>query len=271
MRSGPTLLVCLCVVLAGCGTTSTGGGARTVNPALADTPTASPTPEPWSGPPGVTQSSVDVRELASAHGQALANRSVTVELTTRRTWSNGTTLSAGTQRSYADGERQFYRWNASAVPYRIAGDRTADVAYWQNDTVAVRRWGLENGSAEYEVYDDRPLDGLAVRFDPTGEQTVLALLEPHDLSYDGTVTNGEETLYRLVATGSDRSTSSQRSDVNVRVLVTEAGIIRSIGVRYQITVNGQPVLVGVQFVVSDLSDTTVPRPPWVNETLANAD
>lgn len=280
MRPPVALLVCLCVVLAGCGAGGSGfgggdgDGARTVNPALAGTPTASPTPTAVPSapePPGVGRSTVDARSLAAAHSAALANRSLTVRIDSRRVSASGTTLLNSTQLSYAAGERQLYRSVVTETPYRRAGALTFNVSSWRNGTVAVRRQEYENGTARYGIVDPGDHEGRPLDFDPTGARVVADLLGQYNLTYGGVVERDGERLHLITEATADQRYQPLRSNVSVRALVTDEGVVRSIAVRYRSTEYGAPATVTVRFALSNVSNTTVPRPAWVDRALAGAE
>lgn len=265
MRPIFAVLACLCLLLAGCGAGAPGDDARTVNPALAGTPTASPTPETPARPPGVNGSGVDRRALVSAHENALEGRSLTVEASHRVVADNGTVILDSVRRSRTDGLTQFYRASVTETPYRQAGGRTFDISYWRNDTVTVRRWPHENGSVSVTLDTDLPAQQL---FDRTGASTVEALLGGYELRYAGTTSRDGETTYVLTEANAEQPFRPLRSNVSLRALVTEEGVVRSITVSYQTTEYRTPARARAAFRVTNVSDTVVPRPPWVDEAIA---
>ncbi|MFC7095970.1 DUF7537 family lipoprotein [Halobaculum marinum] len=261
------VLVCVCLLLAGCGGVADTGGpnAQTVNPALDDTPTASPTPAEPTLPPGVTESDVDLRSLVAAHDDALDDRSVTVTLSRTRTATNGTVVLDTTARSYAADPEQFLVSTAEVTPYSLADGASFDRALWRNDTVSVRR---SAGERAVTVVHDTDVPRQRA-FDPTGAAEIRGVLGPYKLQYAGTVTQNGSRRHLLTETDAGRPSVPLRSNVTVRVLVTDDGVVEHATVRYRTTEFDEPRWVTVEFAVSNVSSTTVPRPEWVDRALAN--
>ena len=267
MRRPVAVLTCLSLLLAGCGATAPAGeDPRTVNPALRETPTASPTPEATRLPPGVSETEVDLRTLLSAHRTALSGRSVTVAVSRTRTTTNGTAVFDATTRSYADPPAQFVESHVVTAPYDVAGGAGVDTGVWRNDTVTVRR--SATGDGDVSVVYDTEVPRQQV-FDPTGASEARGILGPYTLAPNGTVVRNGTRYHRLVDAQAGHPVVPLRSNVSVRVLATPDGVIRSATVRYRTTEYEEPMLVTVRFRVSNVSATTVPRPPWVDEALAN--
>ncbi len=236
-----------------------------MNPALAGTPTASPTPATPARPPGVNASGVDRRALVAAHEDALDGRSLTVETSRRVVADNGTVVLDSARRSRTDGLAQFYRARVSETPYRRAGGRVFNVSYWRNDTVTVRRWADGNDSVSVTLDTDVPARSL---FDRTGASAVESLLAGYELRYAGTTTRDGETLYVLTEANAEQPFRPLRTNVSLRALVARGGVVRSITVTYRTVEYGPPARARAQFRVTNVSDTEVPRPRWVDEALA---
>ncbi|WP_277552806.1 hypothetical protein [Halobaculum limi] len=272
MRPPRVLLVCLCVVLAGCGgaVSPTSDDTRTVNPALGETPTTSPTPERWDGPPGVTDSDVSVTTLAAAHQNALANRSVTVRRSTVVVYDNGTLAHDPTVTTWSDRDQQYVEIRATTWPFRLLRNQSVNRSYWRNDSVTVVRQQLTNGSAETSVQSESLPRSIAV--DPSGRDLLVSALVRFDLEYaGGTVVEGD-SLHVLRA-ADDATSNPNIENVSIRVLATDAGVVRAATVQYHNDRYGpdrEPATVTVRFGLSNVSNTTVPRPAWVADTLANA-
>ncbi|QZP38049.1 DUF7537 family lipoprotein [Halobaculum magnesiiphilum] len=266
MRRPAAVLACLCLVLAGCGATgSPGGDARTVAPALAGTPTPTATPETPVRPPGVNASAsgIDRRALVAAHEEALDGRSVTVRTSRRVVADDGTVILDGFRRSRTDGLAQFFSRRITETPYRRADGRTFNVSYWRNDTVTVRRWPDGNRSVTLDT--DFPTRQL---FDRTGAAAVETILSGYELQYAGTTTRDGETLHVLTEASAEQRYRPLRTNVCLRVLVTGEGVVRSITATYRTDEYGRSARVTVEFRVTNVSDTEVPRPEWVDEALA---
>lgn len=272
MRPPRVLLVCLCVVLAGCGgaVSPDSGETRTVNPALDETPTTSPTPERWDGPPGVTDSDVRVVTLVAAHQNALDSQSVTARKTTTVVYDNGTLADDPTVTTWSDGDRQYVEIRASTWPYRLPENQTRNRSYWRNDSTTVLREPFTNGSVETDVRSDSLPRSLSVN--PTGSRLVASTLDRFDLEYaGGTVVDGESL--HVLRLAENATLNPDVENVSIRALVTDEGVVRAATVQYHTASYGperEPATVTIRFRLSNVSNTTVPRPAWVNETLANS-
>jgi hypothetical protein len=90
------------------------------------------------------------------------------------------------------------------------------------------------------------LDGGTYRVEPTADGAVLRATE----------------LPTLPATLVPLSVREPRN-VTARLVVTETGLIRSVRVRYDTTVRGEPVRVEIRHRLRAVGNTTVDRPGWV--------
>lgn len=267
MRLPLAVIACLCLVTAGCGGPPAGsGGPSTVNPALAETPTASPTPEHGSTAAG--DDTVSVRTLAETHARALENRSMTVTVASRTTYENGTVRADSVQRSVAAGDEQLYRLVTTETPYRRVNALTFNVSYWRNDTVSVERQEYQNGSAVVTVVDGGCPVGRPPEFDPTGARALAEVLGEYAIEEDRVVVAGGEPLRRIVESDAGQPNRPFRSNVRVEALVTTEGVVRSASVTYRTTRFRAPATVRTTVTVTAIGNTSVPRPEWVNETLA---
>ncbi|WP_277552805.1 hypothetical protein [Halobaculum limi] len=257
------VLACLCLVVAGCSGGAPGGEPRTVNPALAETPTASPTPDASDLPPGVSEARVDLQTLLATHQSALSDRSLTHDLDRRYVTPNGTVRAHVVERTRADPIR-LYRtttvegdWGANVAT--VGGNRSV----WRNDTLTVQRF---DGDAASVVVDTEVPSRRG--YDATGASTLADLLGPYTLAYDGTVTRDGQTLHRLTLGDVREPSVPLRRNLTVSVFVTPSGIVDAATVRYRTTEFGPTVWVTAQFGLSNVSATTVPRPAWVDAALA---
>ncbi|MFC7135497.1 hypothetical protein [Halobaculum litoreum] len=136
-RAAALALACL-LVCAGCAGFGGAGdaGARTVNPALAETPTATPTrPTPTGGfPAGVSRDGVDVEALIDGHRAALTNGSGswTVSLTRTVEGPEGVVERSAARVAVA-GDRSLYTFE------RVRGDNRLASAHWSNASVSASR------------------------------------------------------------------------------------------------------------------------------------
>jgi hypothetical protein len=93
---------------------------------------------------------------------------------------------------------------------------------------------------------EQVLDGGTYRVEPTADGAVLRATE----------------LPTLPATLVPLSVREPRN-VTARLVVTETGLIRSVRVRYDTTVRGEPVRVKIEHRVRAVGNTSVDRPAWV--------
>ncbi|MFC6794708.1 hypothetical protein ACFQFH_10650 [Halobaculum halobium] len=194
----PVLVVAVAVLLAGCGAGTGSDGGRTVNPALADTPTASPTPTAQpSYPPGVTAERVDVRTLARSHDRALRDVNSTVRFRRTAVAANGTVLS--TRRSVI--ERASGRLGGDYVRNgSLPGEDAPPIrgfAFWTNGSVTALRTVDDDGTVSYRAVPGEP--PTVASTDDSGEGLLVAAFDGTGVRLTDTVAIAGERLYVLTA------------------------------------------------------------------------
>lgn len=245
-----TLLVVALLLTAGCSQPLTGDGGPD------DTPTVTPVPLADDGDrgadelaPGVQPDGItDSARLLDAHAEALSNRSYTVRLSSRRETADTTAVSYDrVVRVAADG--RFHYVLTTETP---SGERR--VERWRGAETAAEAV-TENGTTTYRRLEDPATPTLLT----SGDLRRLFVALPADVERvgerDGTavhrVTGGPDDLPPL-------------SNVTYEVEVTERGLIRAYEVRYDLAGRHPGTTVTVTATVTDVGETTVERPPWVD-------
>jgi hypothetical protein len=253
-----TLLVVALSLTAGCSQPLIGDGAPE------ETPTVTPVPIAEDGSrgaddgrlggeelaPGVQSDGIaDPARLLAAHDEALSNRSYTVRLSSRRETNQSTTVTYG--RAVRVGEDGHFHYvlttETPGGEYRIERWRGAETA-----AEAV----TEKGNTTYRRLEDPAIPNLLTG----GDLWRLFVALPADVEAigdrDGTavhrVTGGPGELPPL-------------SNVTYAVEVTERGLIRAYEVRYDLAGRTPGTTVTVTATVSGVGETTVERPPWVDD------
>ncbi|MEZ3114474.1 hypothetical protein RYH80_00845 [Halobaculum sp. MBLA0147] len=268
------------LLLAGCGTI--GGGVagddadrRTVNPALAGTPSPSPTPSPTPSPSptpryptGVGPDGVDAFALAASHQATLRERTGRVRVTTTVETPDGDRLGYERVTLAVAGDRARYRRVRRGDLVR-SDDGVVRLSGWATDSVVAERVERGDEVTRYRYDDDPPAVGTDSTVD--GRALVYGLLDGWRLRYDAAASaNGSDGTAVLVATepvGGDAtdSTGAEAADgPTVRVVVQPSGLIERIRVRYRTTVDGRPIVVRSRFRLRSVGDVGVEPPRWID-------
>ncbi|WP_435062579.1 DUF7537 family lipoprotein [Halobaculum sp. EA56] len=269
----PSLAVAVvCVVLlAGCGAGGDRGGGRTVNPALAGTPTASPTPTPAPDyPPGVTADGVDVRALTAAHDRALVRRNSTVRFSRTVVAADGTTLATRESVTEHAGDRLGFRLVANGSLPGEPDPALRSFAFWTNGSVTAIRSVNGTGAVSYQVVPGRPATLTGV--DDSGEGLVFAAFAGTDARVAGTATvDGEEmTVIRAEHDRLNRSGRPTVRNLTAVAYVTDEGVVRSFELRYTATYGeGDDAVVATttERFRATVGDTAAAPPDWVDEAI----
>lgn len=265
----PAITVALLLLLSGCSglSASDGAGARTVNPNLQGTasPTASPTPTP-AYPPGVTAEGVDGWILANAHHRTLASDGATVRTNRTITGPDGTTLATVERRYERAGSRVASGFViGGAAPERV-GVPGFDYALWSDGNETATRRTRPNGDVEYTHFYRTPPASLDSP--GTGRDAVYRVLTDVNVTVSAPEVVDGEARFRLRAESErvERIGAPTLSNYSLVASVTERGVVRSYRVRYQEEREGVGVVtIREEFRVSDVGNTTVASPPWVEE------
>lgn len=250
----------LLVLLAGCSAAFTGSTA---------TPSATPAPVPEgeartpTGPPGVGPQGVyDPARLVNAHGEALANVSHVIVLTTTRRDANGTLNSRYHRVVRLGGDGRFhYALNQTD---RVGdGTRVVRIERFGNDERVVEVVSSGNGTS-YRAWsaDGQP---PAVVDPASGRQSLGWLFTIVDTELTGTRDRNGATVYRLA--GGPRDYPPLRN-VSLVAFVDARGVVREYRIDYTAVRPSGPVRVSVDVAFTDIGATTVSRPGWYDEAVA---
>lgn len=247
--------VALLVALAGCGAVSPGGGGGSGTTATATGPED-----------GVTAGqAVDAFDLAESHRDTLANDSFTVTSSTTVQYANGTAAL-----------RQFARVRIAPVRRVVLIRQTADgsnptqfgapfagvVERWANETGGVYRLTDENGTT---AFDESRTARVPRVEQATRWEDVAALLSALDARVVDV--EGGDTI---VATGSDVDvTYGDPSEVTVTARLADGDHLHRYTVAYRATRDGTPVQVTRTVRFTNVGETTVEQPTWVEKAQNN--
>lgn len=264
-----TLVVALAVLLAGCGAGPGDDGGRTVNPALATTPTASSTPTPDPGhPPGISGTGVDVPTLAASHDRALRDVNSTVRFRRTVVAANGTVLS--TRRSVIEqaGSRLGGDYVRNGSPPGEDSPPIKGFAFWTNGSVTALRTVDAGGAVSYRAVPGEP--PTIANTDDSGEELVVDAFAGTDLRLDRPVVVAGERLYLLTADHErlDRGDDRVARNFSATAYVTERGVVSGYELRYTATYGTEnesvTATVTERFRVTT-GDTDAAPPAWVEE------
>lgn len=217
-------------------------------------------------PDGVqTDGSVNATQLVAAHDAALSGESFTLEynLTQAFTTENQTREVVAVQRTRVDGEGQY------VTSFRQSSGVDLRQTTWGNESVAVSRVNATGGTSYRRLPPERVRGNLSGRaflqqFLSVGSYTVESASE------DRVVLTAEAPSEDAAAQLGPRTTSVDGYDG--RVVVDGEGRVQSfegsIAVTLQQDVQGE---ITVAVALSDRGSTTVERPEWVSEALAQTD
>lgn len=222
-------------------------------------------------PPGVSAAGVtDPLALADAHQSTLENTSYTLATTVTYRRPNGSLAarSTGTTR-VAPGASSYYvvssRTQRNAT--RPLGVGTYQVAVWANETDAVMASYPADAGPTYQQYSR-----VRAPSDPT---TQWELLYGAFAATNTTVVERFEddgtTLFRIVSTGrpGPESAYPTRSRHGFAAVVDSQGVVRTFQQTYRTTFDDRPAVVSRTVRVTQLGNTTVERPEWYEQAVAN--
>jgi hypothetical protein len=265
------VVVVVLLALAGC------NGAVGPQPTETVTPVPELAPEPVS-PPGVSEEGVtDPEQVASVHGDRLAETSYTLTSTRTVRAANRTVLSHFSVRVELDEDRTYHARARTDGPWapEFLGRPPATAEFWSDGETYLRKL-TRDGTTSYDELEPGPQRISTWRY-----WTRTAAFGDHGGSMFRTVrdvmasfswevraeTVDETTLYRL---DSDEHTSTAFTPSEVTAVrnatatatMTESGVIRSIQLEYVGRVDGETVVVERTIRYDDLGNTAVDRPTW---------
>lgn len=276
------VVACLLALLAGCGALPVGGGGTGAGTET-ETVTPAPIPEGGTFPPGVSAEGVeDPTALAGAHVDAIDDRSYTLATEREVRYENGSLHSRLSLEVALAADRSYLAEAATAGPHApvFLGRPPASAVFWSNGSVYVRKFTHDNATTynEFETTDggagtwaywvstvpfgggrNRPETFYRDLFRSVSTRTV-----------ERRTINGT-TVYRLVGTGVQAGGFDTNIE-NIRTLrleagVTQAGLVRSLSLRYVGDIDGDPVEVEWTVRYRGLGTTTVERPDWFDRAV----
>lgn len=245
MRSRALQLVVLgCLVgLAGCTGGLPGGGDD-------------PTLDDVSYPEGVTDNGTNVTALAETHSDALENRSFALAV---ETTVNGSATNQSVAMDVAVGlDRDEGYANTTTGDRRMATYLASETRY--------TRIGTEEGP-QYRATERTP---TALQFVPasfSGANYLGRFLGVADLAPTGVRVVDGTTLVVREADGSNATAASPANltDYDATVPVDERGVVHSVTAAAAGSNGGETARTRFSMNVSDVGETTVEEPPWLDE------
>lgn len=259
------------VLLAGCNAPASSTPAPTLTPVPLPEATASSDRlaagelAPGVDPSGVT----DAGRLARAHGTVLATNGYTVNQTLGQTYRNGTVESRYVTRARFAAGAEGFRANLTQTD-RVDGtlstryvERFADGqrVYEAVTSVTDRRYRVVRGP------DGAPRSPVA--FYPTNFTNEPAIARLFTLVETTTTDRWVENGTRYVRVASDRpATLPPLRNVTLEATVAETGLVTDYRVTYDIDRRGAVVHVVVAVTYTDVGETTVRPPGWLDRVNA---
>jgi hypothetical protein len=265
-------LLLVAVLLAGC---SSFGGTPTPGE-LTPAPVPETTPS-TNGPAAETDASA--ARFVDEHTRQLRDRSYTILSNDTVRYANGSLRSRAVVRIALAEDRAYRTSLETAGPeaWRILGSPPAAAVFWSDGS----RYAGEYVRGNETTYSEfRPgyrgvgtwhfwAKRAAFKSGSSNERGMIVTLFGSIETETVGIRSGDGTqTYRLIGTR-PRSTEFARQGMrdvhDVRlVAVVVGGIVRSVDLRYEATVDGDPVVVHWQVEYTDIGNTAVQRPEWVD-------
>jgi hypothetical protein len=245
----------------GTGASTTLGDSSTTAEGTAGSVTAESSTD-VSAVPGVTEDGIEnLTALATAHEQAVTNRSYTLWFDVYEPRA-GDPTGPPVQRDIdiaVEGDRYFL-----VTESEIDGNRTRiGSVYHDGDAWFV---GEPNGANTTNTAWRRVAASDATAFGPNpfvlGRTGVSQFLSTPTSAVRGTVDDDDRTLYRLVGRGRPAGVSAaQVTNYTVVALVDPTGLVVDLSVDYTVATTDQPSRVRLEWTYGRLDETTVDAPP----------
>lgn len=218
--------------------------------------------EDVSYPDGVSENGTNVSALAAGHSAALENSSFTLSIESTQNTSAGNRSVRMDAAMTADRDR--LRANLTAAQRSISLYATEDEQF---------RRTVADGEPSYRVSNRTPRGMQFIPPSYSGARYVeqfgsLANFTPSDVrEVDGT------TLIVLTANESavDAPEGVNVTDYDATILVDEQGTIHRISVEAETTQNDQKAHIAFSMNVSDVNETSVDEPNWLDEARNSTD
>jgi len=283
--SAPNRRVLLAVVACVLVTTAAGSGTGVALSAVAgddplDTPaTAAAEVQNQSFPPGTNESGVtNATALLDAHDSALGNTTYTERLRAgERPRSQAPTSADPTIGPFNVTTR-----NGSAGTNTTIAARGSHSEYWTTDGASAEYSTNTDGNvtSKFYVYEEGNVFGLEAGSSAAAQiqrEALSTYVRGANYSYGGTVTRGNDTLYKFSSTGGDVSNltangrSSSVRSVGAALLVSERGVVREMSAAVEYTTQNETKKTHTNYSVTDIGETTTREPAWVTEQLPQFD
>ncbi|WP_158058680.1 DUF7537 family lipoprotein [Halorussus halophilus] len=241
MRKNALLLLavgCL-VALAGCSGALTGG-----------------TDNEMTYPDGVSENGTNVSKLTQSHDAVLNGSSFTLRLNTT------TNTSMGNQSLALDAK---VGQNRDQVLVNVSGGGRNVTSY---QTAEKRYTRLSMGGQTVYRADDRTPQGQQfVTGSYSGSMYVDQFAQNANFTPNGTTQFNGETVVVLEADGSNVSDpqSANLTDYEATMLVDEQGVVRKFDATVRTEANGAYNRVSLTMTISNVNETSVPEPNWLDE------
>jgi hypothetical protein len=265
----------LSVVLAGCAF-GLGGPTETLTPV----PGGEADPE---FPPGVSERGVSFPgTLAEAHARAIENTSFTLVSNRTVRWANGSVRSGFDVRVRLDRNRTYHATLRTAGPAGpvVLGQPPATAEFWSDGDTYLRALGT--GNRTYNEFTP-PGNGVA-----TWRYWTRTVAFGGQAGYPGRTIRGvfgsvpTRIADRQAGTGRLRLVGDELTDGDAfppdvdsprnLTLVAEvepSGLVRTLRLRYEGTVDGRPVTVRRYIAYRSVGSTAVGRPAWYGRAIGN--
>ena len=250
------------VLLAGCSSLGQPDRSTTVTPAPVPQQPQTTVADPL--PPGVTGGGIDgLSELARSHVAATDGRSYTWKsrYVSERALDNDTLRNERRQRARVENETHYTYWTNrqeadDGEPFSFLGNYTEYAAPGKQYTKFE-----DAGRVAYQEVPERPARAVV------GDRTRRAIgeyLAVENATVAVTRVDGQRA-YEVTGTEYALPTAWVLQNYSVRAVVTPEGFVRSLEVQYVRTNDDEREEVGYSFTYTEIGETTVERPGWVDE------
>jgi hypothetical protein len=279
-KSIVAVLLAAAVVLAGCSGVFGGDESptQTVTPAAVPTDEPTPTPVPQLAPGLTGEGVTDAFALGEAHVAALDDISYTMQENFTVRYANGTVLNRVTIRTQMVSDSRFYLvQNGFGMNVRGSGG----LSMWSNGE-RVLQARTSNSNTSYT--SPRSVNGEPVPpqeaigtlgTDSTHKEQIYELFGSVETRVTDREQRNDTTVYWVEATNVTNPTAFEGArwqnprNFTMVAHIDSTGLVREYRLNYTATVNDSTVRIHRRVDYTNLGNTTVERPPWYDEAIAN--